>query len=53
MQYGIDNNIVNIANQLSFAYQGIAPELKIYILASTKITKASNFIRALEKKQEV
>lgn len=29
---GIGCNIVDIANQLSFTYRGIAPELRVYVL---------------------
>ena len=53
MQLGIKCNIVNIANQLFFAYLGIAPELWVFVLPPTNLTKAANFIRTLEKKQEV
>lgn len=53
MRYGIECNIVDIANQRSFAYQGIAPELQVFMSLSTKSTKAIDFIHALEEKQEV
>lgn len=53
MRHGIGCNIVNVANQLSFAYCGIALELRIFVLPPTKSTKAVDFIRALQKKQEV
>lgn len=53
MRHGIGCNIVDIANQLSFAYHGIAPELRIFVLPPTETTKAADFIRILEEKQEV
>ena len=53
MQHGIGSNIVNIANQLSFAYRGLAPELRVFVSPPTKSTKPADFIRALEEKQEV
>ena len=53
MQHDIRCNIVNVANQLSFAYRGLAPELRVFVMPPTKSTKVSDFIRALEKKQEV
>lgn len=53
MRHDIKCNIVDIANQRFFAYQGIAPELRVFVLPPIKLTKATNFIRALEKKQEV
>lgn len=53
MQHGIGYNIVNIVNQLSFAYQGIALELRVFVLLPTKSTKAADFICTLEEKQEV
>ena len=53
MQYCISCNIVNIANQLSFAYRGLAPELRVFISPPAESTKAADFIRALEEKQEV
>lgn len=53
MQHSIGCNIVDVANQVSFAYRSIAPKLKIFILPPTKSTKTSDFIRTLKKKQEV
>ena len=53
MRHGIGCNIVDVANQLSFAYRGLAPKLRVFITPPTKATKASDFIRALEEKQEV
>ena len=37
----------------SFAYQGIAPELRVFVSPPTESTKAADFICALEEKQEV
>ena len=53
MQHGIGCNIVDVANQLSFAYRGLAPELWVFVSPSTESTKAADFICALEEKQEV
>lgn len=53
MQHCIRCNIVNIANQLSFAYQSLAPELRVFVSPSTEFTKAADFICMLEEKQEV
>ncbi len=53
MRHGIGCNIVNIVNQLSFAYRSLAPELRVFVTPPTESTKASDFIRALEEKQEV
>lgn len=53
MQYSIECNIINIANQLSFAYRGIAPELQIFVSPPTDSKKAADFICTLEEKQEV
>lgn len=52
IRHGIGCNIVDIANQLSFAYRGVAPELRIFIPPLTRTTKASDFIRLMEEKQE-
>lgn len=53
IQYNIGCNIVDVANQLSFAYRGLAPEFHVFVSPPTKSTKATDFIRTLEKKQEV
>lgn len=53
MQHSIRYNIINIANQLSFAYRGLAPELQVFISPSTKLRKVADFICAFEEKQEV
>ena len=53
MRHGIGCNIIDVANQLSFAYRGIAPELRLFVSPPTELTKAADFIRALEEKQEV
>ena len=53
MQHGIGCNIVDIANQLSFAYRGLAPELRVFVSPPTESTKVADFIRTLEEKQKV
>ena len=53
IQHSIRCNIVDVANQLFFAYQGLAPELRVFMSPPTESTKAADFIRALEKKQKV
>ncbi len=53
MRHGIGCNIVDVANQLSFAYQGLASELRVFVSPLTESTKAADFICALEEKQEV
>ena len=53
MRHGIRCNIVDVANQLSFAYRGLAPELRVFVSPPTESTKAADFICALEEKQEV
>ena len=53
MQYGIGCNIVDVANQLSFAYQGLAFELQMFVSPSPESTKAADFICVLKEKQEV
>lgn len=53
MRHKIGYNIVDVTNQLFFIYRGIAPELRVFVLPPTEITKASDFVRALEEKQEV
>lgn len=53
MQHGIGCNIIDVANQLSFAYKGLAPELRVFVMPPTKSTKASDFIHTLKKKQKV
>lgn len=52
MRHGIDCNINDISNQLSFAYQGLAPELRVFVSSPTESTKAAKFIHILEEKQE-
>lgn len=52
IRYGIGYNIVNISNQLSFAYQDLAYNTRIFIFTSTTMTKASNFIKSIEEKQK-
>ena len=51
--HGIGCNIVDVANQLFFAYQVIAPEVCVFVSPPTDLTKAADFILTLEKKQEV
>ena len=53
MRHEIGCNIVDVTNQLFFAYRGIAPELRVFISPLTEATRASDFIHALEEKQEV
>ena len=53
MQHRIGYNIVNVANQLSFAYRGLAPKLQVFISPPTESTKAADFVCALEKQQKV
>lgn len=53
MQYGIGCNIIDIANQLFFAYQGLTPELRVFISPLNKLRKAADFIRTFEEKQEI
>ena len=52
IQHGIGCNIVDIANQLSFAYRGVAPELRIFLPPPYHTTKASDFICLMKEKQE-
>lgn len=52
IRYEISCNIVDIINQLSFTYRGVAPELKIFIPPPTQITKVSDFIYLMEEKRE-
>lgn len=35
MQYGIGYNIVDVANQLFFAYQSLVPKLRVFISSLT------------------
>ena len=53
MRHGIGCNIIDVVNQLSFAYRGLAPELRVFVSPPTKSTIAANFIRILEEKQKV
>lgn len=53
MKYDIGYNIINITNELSFAYQGLAPELQVFVSPLTESIKAADFICVLEEKQEV
>ena len=53
MRHGIRCNIVDITNQLCFAYQGIAPKLRVFVSPPTESTKAADFICALKEKKKV
>lgn len=53
MRYGLGYIIVDIANQLSFVYRGLALELRAFITLPTNTTKTTNFILAVEEKQEL
>ncbi len=53
MQNGIGCNIIDVANQLSFAYRGLALELRVFVTPPTESIKASDFIYVLKKKQKV
>lgn len=53
MRHGIGCNIVDVANQLSFTYPGIAPKLRIFVLLPIESTRVPDFICALEEKQKV
>lgn len=51
--YGIGCNIVDVANQLSFTYWGLALELRVFVSPSTKSIRISDFIHTFEDKQKV
>lgn len=51
--HGLEYNIVDIANQLLFAYRSLVLELWVFITLVTNITKIADFIQILEKKQEI
>lgn len=53
MRHGIGYNIIDIANQLYFAYQSLASEVQVFVSPPIESTKVADFIRALEEKQEV
>lgn len=53
IEYGIGCIIFDVANQLSFGYQGLALELQMFVSSPTKFTKTTGFICALKEKQEV
>ena len=53
MQQGIECNIVDVANQLFFAYWGIALELRVFVSPPTESIKVADFICMLEKRQEI
>lgn len=50
MRHGIGCNIVDVANQLFFAYRDIAPELRIFISPPIESTRAADFIHAFKEK---
>lgn len=53
MRHGIRCNLVDIANQLFFAYRSLALELRVFVMSLTEVTKAFDVIRALKEKEEV
>lgn len=53
MRHGIRCNLVDIANQLFFAYRSLAWELRVFVMSLTEVTKAFDVIRALKEKEEV
>lgn len=53
MQQGIVCNFVDVVNQLFFAYRSLTPKLYVFVSPLTKSTKATDFIYALEEKQQV
>ena len=50
MRYGIGCNIVNVTNELFFAYQGLALEFQVFVFPLTEFLKASDFIWIFEEK---
>lgn len=46
-------NIVDIVNQLFFAYFCIVAKLKVFVLSLIKAIKTTNFIHTLKEKQEI
>ena len=53
IRYGIGCNITKVANQLSFAYRRLSPELRVFVAPPTESTRITDFMRTLEEKQEV
>lgn len=53
MQHNIRCNIIDFANQFFFTYQGLVPELQVFVSSPIKLTKAADFIRTLKEKPEV
>lgn len=51
--HSIGYNIIDIANQLFFAYKGIVSELWVFVLPPTESKKAADFICMFEEKQKV
>lgn len=53
MRYRIGCNIIDVINQVSFAYHDIISKIKVFVLPLIEATRAFDFIRILEEKQEV
>lgn len=53
IRHSIGCNIIDVANQLFFVYQGLAPELWVFVVPPIESKKISNFIHTLKKKQEM
>lgn len=53
MRHDIECNIIDVANQLFFANQGIVPELRVIMLPPTESIKAADFICVLEERQKI
>lgn len=47
MQHNIGCNIIDVANQLFFTYQGLVPELRVFVSPPIELTKATDFIYSL------
>lgn len=50
MQYATIANILNVPNQLSFAYKSLTPELRFFIIPLVESTKTLEFILQLDEK---
>lgn len=53
IRYIMRCNIVDITNQLLFAYRGLVSEFRIFVTLFIDITKATVFIQVIQEKQEV
>lgn len=53
IRHGLRCNIIDVANQLLFVYRGLLPELQVFINPLTNTIKVTEFIQALEEKQEI